>query len=57
MGTATVFRDGRRQDGVWYRGTWFDPFVFVSSQGERILLSPGQTWIHIIPSDWQVPSS
>jgi hypothetical protein len=57
MGAATVFRDGRRQDGVWYRGTWFDPFIFVSSQGERILLSPGQTWIHIIPTDWQVPSS
>ena len=57
MGNATVFRDGRRQDGVWYRGTWFDPFIFVSSQGERILLSPGQTWIHIIPTDWQVPSS
>lgn len=56
-GPATMFRDGRRQDGSWYRGTWFDPFTFVSQNGERMLLSPGQTWIHIIPTDWTVPSS
>ena len=56
-GPATVFRDGRRQDGTWYRPTWFDPFTFVSQNGERILLSPGQTWIHIVPTDWQIPSS
>ncbi len=57
VGPATVFRDGRRQDGTWYRGTWFDPFMFVSNAGERILLSPGQTWIHIVPTEWQIPSS
>ena len=56
-GPATVFRDGRRMDGVWHRGTWFDPFEFISNNGERIFLSPGQTWIHIVPTDWQIPSS
>ena len=56
-GPATVFRDGRRQDGTWYRGTWFDPFTFISNGGERILLSPGQTWIHIVPTDWAITSS
>jgi len=56
-GPASVFRDGRRQDGTWYRGTWFDPFTFISSGGERILLSPGQTWIHIVPTDWVITSS
>ena len=56
-GPATVFRDGRRQDGTWYRPTWFDPFIFISQNGERVLLSPGQTWIHIVPTDWQIPSS
>ena len=56
-GPATMFRDGRRQDGSWYRGTWFDPFTFISQNGERMLLSPGQTWIHIIPTDWTVPST
>lgn len=56
-GPATMFRDGRRQDGTWYRGTWFDPFTFISNGGERMLLSPGQTWLHIVPIDWTVPSS
>jgi hypothetical protein len=56
-GPATMFRDGRRQDGTWYRGTWFDPFTFISQNGERMLLSPGQTWLHILPIDWTVPSS
>lgn len=56
-GPATMFRDGRRQDGTWYRASWFDPFTFISQNGERMLLSPGQTWIHIIPTDWTIPSS
>jgi hypothetical protein len=56
-GPATMFRDGRRQDGTWYRASWFDPFTFVSQQGERMLLSPGQTWLHIVPTEWQIPSS
>ncbi|MEK7863745.1 MAG: DUF3048 domain-containing protein, partial [Chloroflexota bacterium] len=56
-GRATIFRDGRRQDGTWYRGTWFDPFTFISQNGERMFLSPGQTWLHIVPSDWSIPSS
>lgn len=56
-GRATMFRDGRRQDGSWYRGTWSDPFTFISQNGERMLLSPGQTWIHIVPVDWSIPSS
>ncbi|HEV8229129.1 MAG TPA: DUF3048 domain-containing protein [Candidatus Limnocylindria bacterium] len=56
-GPATMFRDGRRQDGLWYRGTWFDPFMFVSNNGERMYLAPGQTWMHIVPTDWQIPSS
>ena len=56
-GPATMFRDGRRQDGTWYRRSWFDPFTFISQNGERMLLSPGQTWIHIVPTDWTIPSS
>ncbi len=56
-GPATMFRDGRRQDGTWYRPTWFDPFTFISQNGERMLLTPGQTWIHIVPTDWTIPSS
>ena len=56
-GHMSIFRDGRRQDGTWYRGTVFDPWVFVSGSGEQILLSPGQTWVHMIPTTWTVPSN
>jgi len=55
-GPAVVFRDGRRQEGTWYRATWFDPFTFISQNGERILLSPGQTWLHIVPTEWTITS-
>ena len=56
-GAVSIFRDGRRQDGTWSRATIFDPWTFTSSSGERILLSPGQTWVHMIPYQWSVPSS
>jgi hypothetical protein len=56
-GHMSIFRDGRRQDGTWSRGTVFDPWLFVSSSNEQILLSPGQTWVHMIPTTWTVPSN
>ncbi len=56
-GPATIFRDGLRQDGTWSRGSNFDAFTFTSRSGSKIYLSPGQTWIHILPMDWSVPSS
>ncbi len=56
-GPATIFRDGLRQEGTWSRATYFDPFTFRSASGTKIYLSPGQTWIHVLPLDWTVPSS
>ena len=56
-GPVTIFRNGLRQEGTWSRPTVFDAFAFSNRIGERILLAPGQTWIHIIPTDWAVPSS
>jgi len=55
-GAATVFRDGLRQEGTWSRAAETDPFLFKNGAGERILLAPGQTWIHVIPNDWETPS-
>ena len=57
VGPATVFRDGLRRDGTWSRPTDQAPFVFLAPTGERILLAPGQTWLHPIPSGWVVTSS
>ena len=53
-GKVSIFRDGRRQDGTWARVGVFDTWQFVSKTGEAILLSPGQTWVHMIPADWVV---
>jgi hypothetical protein len=57
VGKASIFRDGRRQDGTWSRAALTDPFVFTNFYGQKIYLSPGQTWMHILPNDWHVPSS
>jgi DUF3048 family protein len=56
-GTATIFRDGLRQDGTWSRAADTDPFTFKNSAGEKILLRQGQTWVHVVPNDWEIPSS
>ncbi|HUQ16342.1 MAG TPA: DUF3048 domain-containing protein [Candidatus Saccharimonadales bacterium] len=56
-GPATVFRDGRRQDGTWKRDGVLDMFSFSNQAGEKILLSPGQSWIHFIYPGWTVTSA
>jgi hypothetical protein len=55
-GTAMIFRDGLRQQATWSRGSDTDPFTFKNSAGERILFSPGQTWVHVVPNEWEIPS-
>lgn len=57
QGPASIFRDGRRLDGVWVRPTIYDAFKFYTTVGERIYLSPGQTWVHPIYRDWVVSSN
>lgn len=57
VGKASIFRDGLRQDGTWSRASFNDPFVFMNFYNQKIYLAPGQTWIHILPNDWHVPSS
>ena len=56
-GKAVVFRDGLRVDATWSRGDVVDSFTLKDSKGEIIALDPGQTWIHVVPSDWTIPSS
>jgi hypothetical protein len=55
-GGASVFRDGKRQDVTWTRPDIFDVFTLRNANGEAVRLSPGQTWIHIVPADWTIPS-
>jgi len=55
-GNAEVFRDGQRQDATWTRASDGVAFTFTNRQGEQIKFNPGQTWIHIIPTEWTVSS-
>jgi len=56
-GTATIFRDGLRQEGTWSRATDSDLFTFKNAAGERILFDQGQTWVHVVPNGWEITSS
>ena len=56
-GPGALFRDGRRQEVTWVRADIADPYTFRTAAGEPVLLAPGQTWIHIVPSDWTIPNS
>jgi hypothetical protein len=55
-GSGTLFRDGKRQDVTWTRPDIFDVFTLRTVSGEAVRLEPGQTWIHIVPKDWTIPS-
>jgi hypothetical protein len=55
-GAGIVFRDGRRQEVTWSRPDIFDVFTMTNAAGEAVRLSPGQTWIQIVPKDWTIPS-
>lgn len=55
-GKAVVFRDGRRVDGTWTRDHIIDQFTLRDATGQVISLSPGQTWIHVVPNDWTIAS-
>jgi hypothetical protein len=55
-GTGVVFRDGRRQDVNWSRDDVVNSFTLRDAAGELVRLSPGQTWIHVVPLDWSIPS-
>lgn len=56
-GKAVVFRDGLRVDATWTRNDVVDSFILKDSKGAVIALEPGQTWIHVVPTEWTIPSS
>ena len=35
----------------------YDAFHFYTKVGERVYLSPGQTWVHPVYKDWVIPSN
>ncbi len=56
-GKAWVFRDGRVIVGTWERDAEGDLTTFRAKDGEEIALSPGTTWVELVPADGSVTFS
>lgn len=53
-GAAQVFRNGVVETGHWSRPTVSDPYQFTSTAGGALTLSPGSTWIELVPTGGSV---
>jgi DUF3048 family protein len=56
-GKAYVFRNGRVIEGTWERHSASDITKFVDASGDEIPLTPGNTWIELLPQDRPVSFS
>jgi hypothetical protein len=56
-GKAYVFRNGRVIVGRWTRPSAGDVTKFVDRAGKEIPLSPGNTWIELLPKGIRVTYS
>jgi hypothetical protein len=56
-GKAWVFRDGRAIVGTWERDADGDLTTFRTKDGDEIALSPGVTWVELVPTDGTVSFS
>jgi hypothetical protein len=48
-GRAVLFRDGQMIRGRWLRDSVEDPVRFETKNGDALVLSPGTTWIELLP--------
>jgi hypothetical protein len=53
-GAAEVFRNGVVEKGRWSRPSVSSAYQFISTQGGALTLSPGSTWIELIPQNGSV---
>jgi len=53
-GRATVFRDGQAFEGRWVRPQRQELIRFVDDAGHSIPLKPGNTWIQVVPLDFEI---
>ncbi|MEM7338548.1 MAG: DUF3048 domain-containing protein [Actinomycetota bacterium] len=50
-GPVTVFTGGRQIDGTWTRPTLDSVATITDARGNAIPLTPGRTWIEVLPAD------
>ncbi len=53
-GKAIVFRDGQAFEGKWVRLQRHDLIRFLDDAGNPIPLKPGNTWIQVVPLDFEI---
>jgi len=56
-GKAIFFLNGKEIEGTWQKDTMQSRTIFKDSNGNEIVLSPGNTWIHLLPSTSNVSSN
>lgn len=49
-GPAQVFRNGSEMDGTWNRPSLSDVTSYLDRSGQPIALTPGQTWVELVPT-------
>lgn len=55
-GPVLVFREGQRFEGTWTR-QGDEAYKFTDASGAPIALKPGQTWVHVVQTDFGVESA
>jgi hypothetical protein len=53
-GAAEFFRNGVVEDGHWSRPSVASPYQFTATRGGALTLSPGLTWIELVPVNGSV---
>lgn len=48
-GKAVYVLGGQYSEGTWSKGSVAAPTLFFGSDGKRISIAPGQTWIQVVP--------
>ncbi|GAC1375879.1 MAG: hypothetical protein NVSMB32_18640 [Actinomycetota bacterium] len=50
-GNAMILTGGSEHDGTWKRADASSSLSFLDASGAPIPLTPGNTWIHLVPAD------
>lgn len=53
-GKAVYLLGGRYLEGTWRKASVGEPTWFYTAEGNKIALTPGQTWVQVVPEGTQV---
>ena len=53
-GKAEYFIDGKYEEGTWKKASYDDKTEFFDSEGNPILLLPGNTWIQVVHDNVEI---